>query len=138
MNVIRFFGPEARTPVPNPEVQNLYGVPIQLPAEFASRFTSEQMEERFRGLPFVLNQKTFILAHYFEENGLLHEHDALHPILFIVIGGSGFVRLGGEQGETFEVKAGMTVLWPPKVLHKAWTENTTMQTITIEYPPEEN
>ncbi|MBI1743366.1 hypothetical protein HYR54_09940 [Candidatus Acetothermia bacterium] len=70
---------------------------------------------------------------YFEAHGEIHEHDAFHPILFLVINGNGFVRVGGPQAEILKVSAGDAVLWPAKVLHKAWTNGEPMQAIAIEY-----
>ncbi len=66
----------------------------------------------------------------FEPGGEIWEHSALYPILFVVIAGEGFVRVGGEQAA---VRAGDAVLWPPNVLHKAWTTDRGMTALAFEY-----
>ena len=55
-----------------------------------------------------------------------------HPSLayFLVIEGGGFVRVGDEQAR---VAAGEAVVWPPNVVHSAWTELTPMRAIIVEF-----
>lgn len=69
-------------------------------------------------------------------HGEMDEHDAPEPILFVVIAGGGFVRVGGPEGETMAVRAGDAVLWPGRVLHRAWTEDESLQAIAIHYAPD--
>ncbi len=66
----------------------------------------------------------------FEAGGEIWEHSAPYPILFIVIQGEGFVRVGGEESP---VRAGDAVVWPPNVLHKAWTMDKGMIGLAFEY-----
>ena len=49
---------------------------------------------------------------------------------FLVIEGGGFVRVGDEQAR---VAAGEAVVWPPNVVHSAWTELTPMRAIIVEF-----
>jgi quercetin dioxygenase-like cupin family protein len=49
---------------------------------------------------------------------------------FVVIEGGGFVRVGDEQSR---VAAGEAVLWPPDLLHAAWTEQSQMRAIVVEF-----
>ena len=48
----------------------------------------------------------------------------------MVIEGGGFVRVGDEQSR---VAAGEAVLWPPGVLHAAWTDQSQMRAIVVEF-----
>lgn len=48
----------------------------------------------------------------------------------MVIEGGGFVRVGDERAR---VAAGEAVLWPPDVIHSAWTELTPMRAIVVEF-----
>jgi len=49
--------------------------------------------------------------------------------LFIVISGGGFVQVGDERAR---VNHGEAVLWPPGVLHGAYTDGTEMRVIIVE------
>jgi hypothetical protein len=49
---------------------------------------------------------------------------------FVVVEGGGFVRVGGE---TARISAGEAVVWPPDVIHAAWTELTPMRAIVVEF-----
>jgi quercetin dioxygenase-like cupin family protein len=48
----------------------------------------------------------------------------------LVIEGGGFVQVGSE---TARVAAGEAVVWPPNVVHAAWTELTPMRAIVVEF-----
>jgi quercetin dioxygenase-like cupin family protein len=48
----------------------------------------------------------------------------------VVIEGGGFVSVGDE---TVRVAAGEAVVWPPDVVHAAWTEATSMRAIVVEF-----
>jgi quercetin dioxygenase-like cupin family protein len=50
---------------------------------------------------------------------------------FVVIEGGGWV---GVDDERARVQAGDAVLWPPDVLHAAWTDGTQMRAIVVELP----
>ncbi len=49
---------------------------------------------------------------------------------FVVIEGGGFVQVGDERAR---VAAGEAVVWPPNVVHAAWTESTPMRAIVVEF-----
>jgi quercetin dioxygenase-like cupin family protein len=53
---------------------------------------------------------------------------------FIVIEGGGWVGVGDERAR---VQAGEAVVWPPDVLHAAWTDGAPMRAIVVEFaqPP---
>jgi hypothetical protein len=48
-----------------------------------------------------------------------------------VIEGGGWVGVGDERTR---VLAGETVVWPPNVVHAAWTDGTRMRAIVVELP----
>ena len=48
---------------------------------------------------------------------------------FVVIEGGGWVGVGDERTR---VLAGETVVWPPNVVHGAWTDGTQMRAIVVE------
>jgi quercetin dioxygenase-like cupin family protein len=50
---------------------------------------------------------------------------------FVVIEGGGWVGVGDERTR---VLAGETVVWPPNVVHAAWTDGTQMRAIVVELP----
>jgi len=52
---------------------------------------------------------------------------------FVVIEGGGFVQVGDEQTR---VAAGEAAVWPPNVVHAAWTELTPMRAIVVEFASE--
>lgn len=66
----------------------------------------------------------------------LRPHAAMTPhanpnlCYLVVIEGGGFVQVGEERAR---VAAGEAVLWPPNVIHAAWTELTPMRAIVVEF-----
>jgi quercetin dioxygenase-like cupin family protein len=86
----------------------------------------------------VLHNEGLIAALHFEVGGAIDEHDAPDDIIFLVISGSGWVRVGGPEALPVEVSVGDAVRWPSGVLHKAWTTDSPMTAIAVHYPmPEE-
>jgi quercetin dioxygenase-like cupin family protein len=77
-----------------------------------------------------------VVAMYFEPHASIDEHSAEVPILFLVIGRKGFVRIGGPNGEVQPISTGDAVLWPAKLKHTVWTEDEDLQAIVIDGPPE--
>ena len=53
-------------------------------------------------------------------------------LFFVVIEGGGWVGVGDERSR---VLAGEAVVWPPDVLHAAWTDGTQMRAIVVEFAP---
>jgi hypothetical protein len=49
--------------------------------------------------------------------------------LFVVISGAGWVQVGDERAR---VNHGEAVVWPPGVLHGAYTDGTEMRAIVVE------
>jgi quercetin dioxygenase-like cupin family protein len=72
----------------------------------------------------------------FERRGRIAPHANPNWSYFLVIEGGGWVGVGSERTR---VQAGEAVVWPPDVLHAAWTDGTPMRAIVVELvrPPEE-
>ena len=51
---------------------------------------------------------------------------------FLVIEGGGWVGVGEERTR---VTAGEAVVWPPDVIHAAWTDGSPMRAIVVEFSP---
>jgi quercetin dioxygenase-like cupin family protein len=132
---IRRFSSDLKTKIPGGH-NGLYGVPIEFDAASVPVERREEMAQRTNGLPLLLNRSMAVVAMYFEPHGVLDEHSADVPILFLVTRGRGFVRIGGSDGETCAVAAGDAVLWPVGLDHKVWTEDESLDAITIDGPPE--
>lgn len=131
---VRTFGPETKHPVPRPGCLGLSARVIQMPAaEVAGH--EEIVASRLGGIPILLDRPNTVVALSLSPQGEMDEHDAPEPILFLVIEGQGFVRVGGPEGETVSVRAGDAVLWPAHVLHRAWTEEQPLEAIAIHYGP---
>lgn len=129
----RSFGRERASAVPRPGCRGLFARVIQVPAAVVARVGEEELAHRLGGHPIVLDRPNSVVALYFERDGEMDEHDAPEPILFVVTGGRGFVRVGGAEGETVEVAAGDAILWPARTLHRAWTDGEEMRAIAVHY-----
>ncbi len=60
-------------------------------------------------------------------------HTNPNTTYFIVIEGGGYVIVGEERAR---IASGEAVIWPPNVLHGAWTETTPMRAIVVEFAGE--
>jgi quercetin dioxygenase-like cupin family protein len=132
---VRRFAPDRKTKVPGGH-PGLYAVPIHLDQAHLPTENLDELARRLNGLPIVLDRPLLVAVLYFEPHARMDEHSAEQPILFLVVGGGGFVRLGGPEGETRMMSAGDAVLWPAGVDHAVWTEDETLQAIVIEGPAE--
>ncbi len=135
---IRRFSPDLKTKVPGGQAGHpgLYGVPIHLDGAHLPTQDLDALAERLNGLPIILDRALLVTALYFEAHAQMDEHSAEQPILFLVIGGRGVVRIGGPEGEARMVTAGDAVLFPAGVDHGVWTEGEALQAIVIEGPAE--
>ena len=68
----------------------------------------------------------------FRPKAAMAPHSNPNLSYFVVFEGGGFVQVGDEQGR---VAAGEAVVWPPNVVHSAWTELTPMRAIVVEFAP---
>lgn len=136
MAEIRPFGTENSHPLTQADVRHVQVSTIQLPTASVVGMSREALAERFQGVPLLINQPIGVFALFFDPHGQIHEHAASYPIVFIVIGGEGYVRVGGQQAQAMKVHAGYAVLWPANILHQAWTTDQSMQAITVEYAAE--
>lgn len=134
MAEIRQFGTENSRPVERPGVRGVQATVIQLPAEVAALLPAGELAERYGGVPLVLDQPVGVFALFFDAQATLDEHQAEYPIVFVVIGGSGFVRVGGAPAPDEPVHAGYAVLWPANTPHVAWTAGQPMQALALEFP----
>jgi quercetin dioxygenase-like cupin family protein len=64
----------------------------------------------------------------FSPNATVDEHSAPFEVDVICISGEGFVSVG-EQSSPF--RAGQTIVWPPGINHRLWTESSEMETLMV-------
>lgn len=69
----------------------------------------------------------------FRPNAAMALHSNPNLTYFVVIEGGGFVQVGDERAR---VAAGEAVVWPPDVDHAAWTEQTPMRALVVEFAVE--
>jgi quercetin dioxygenase-like cupin family protein len=62
-------------------------------------------------------------------NAAIAPHTNSNLTYLLVIEGGGFVQVGEERTR---VAAGEAVVWPPNVVHAAWTDLTPMRAIVVE------
>jgi quercetin dioxygenase-like cupin family protein len=70
----------------------------------------------------------------FDRHARITPHANPNWTYFVVIEGGGWVGVGDERSR---VQAGEAVVWPPDVLHAAWTDGAPMRAIVVEFaePP---
>lgn len=132
---VRRFSSDLKTIIPGNH-PGLYGVPIHFDAAIVPEEQRENLARKVNGLPILTERPFLVVAMYFDPHGEMEEHSASVPILFLVTRGNGFVRIGGLDGETREVRAGDAVLWPAGLDHKVWTEDEPLEALVIDGPPE--
>jgi quercetin dioxygenase-like cupin family protein len=67
----------------------------------------------------------------FGRRASMEAHSNPNVSWFVVIEGGGWTRVGDEQAR---VASGDAVLWPPDVVHAAWTEHGPMRALVVELP----
>lgn len=127
---IRRFSPDLKVKIPGNH-PGLHGVMIQLNRAQLPAEQQEALARRFHGLPLLVEAGLQVEAMYFDPHASMEEHAADHPILFLVIGGRGHVRIGGSTGETRVVCTGDAVLWPSHIEHTVWTDEEELSAIVI-------
>jgi quercetin dioxygenase-like cupin family protein len=66
----------------------------------------------------------------FARGGRIEPHVNPNTTYFIVIEGGGWVEVGEES---LRVAAGEAVVWPPGILHGAWTTHSEMRVFIVEF-----
>ncbi len=129
---VRRFSPDLKVKIPDGH-PGLYGMLIGMNRAVmqAAHPDLEAFAARAHGLPFALETRVVVEAMYFEPQARLDEHSAPHDILFMVMQGSGVLRLGGAEGETRALAAGDAVIWPAGVDHMVWTDGEPLSAIVI-------
>jgi quercetin dioxygenase-like cupin family protein len=129
---VKRFSPDLKVKIPGGH-PGLYGILIAMNREImeANHPDLEAFAQRVHGLPFTLETSVMVEVMYFEPQARLDEHSAPHDILFIVIAGSGSLRLGGPSGEAHVVSAGDAVIWPAGIDHMVWTDGEPLSAIVI-------
>jgi quercetin dioxygenase-like cupin family protein len=71
----------------------------------------------------------------FGRQASIEPHSNPNTTWFVVIEGGGYVLVGEEQAR---VAAGEAVLWPAGIVHGAWTDQSPMRAIVVEFvePPD--
>ena len=75
------------------------------------------------------DERAIVTEMAFGPYAMVTPHDNPNTAVFIVISGGGFVQVGEERAR---VSHGEAVVWPPGVLHGAYTDGTEMRAIVIE------
>ena len=128
---VRRFSSDLKVKIPGGH-PGLYGAMIAMNREtLHARPDLEAFAAYVHGLPLELDAPVQVEAMYFEPQSRLDEHSAPLPILFIVVEGSGMVRIGGPHGEAQSVTAGDAVVWPAGVDHTVWTGDERLSVIVI-------
>ena len=66
----------------------------------------------------------------FARGAVIEPHSNPNTTYFIVIEGGGWVVVGDER---LRVAAGEAVVWPPGVVHGAWTDHSQMRAFVVEF-----
>jgi hypothetical protein len=95
---VRRFSADLKAPSPGGH-RGLWGVPIQFDRANLVTQDLDALARRVNGLPILLDRPTRVVAMYLDPHGAMAEHPAPVPVLFLVSGGRGFVRVGGPGGD---------------------------------------
>ena len=82
------------------------------------------------GQPIHSDARGSIAELAFRPHARIVLHSNPNLTYFVVVEGGGFVQVGEERAR---VAAGEAVVWPPNVIHAAWTESTPMRAIVVEF-----
>ena len=82
--------------------------------------------------PIHVDNRGLVAELALKPNAAIAPHSNPNLSYFLVIEGGGFVQVGDERAR---VAAGEAVVWPPNVVHAAWTELTPMRAIVVEFAP---
>ena len=82
------------------------------------------------GQPIHVDARGVIAEMALRPHAVVPPHTNPNLTYFVVVEGGGFVRVGDE---TSRISAGEAVVWPPDIVHAAWTELTPMRAIVVEF-----
>ncbi len=83
--------------------------------------------------PLHVDERGVIAELALKPNAAIPAHTNSNLAYLLIIEGGGFVQVGDERAR---VAAGDAVVWPPNVVHAAWTELTPMRAIVVEFAAE--
>lgn len=83
--------------------------------------------------PLHVDERGVIAELALKPNAAIPAHTNSNLAYFLIIEGGGFVQVGDERAR---VAAGDAVVWPPNVVHAAWTELTPIRAIVVEFAAE--
>ncbi|HVA87315.1 MAG TPA: cupin domain-containing protein [Candidatus Saccharimonadales bacterium] len=84
-----------------------------------------------QGQVIASDQQGVIAELAFGRHAAIAPHSNPNASWFVVIEGGGFVQVGEEQAR---VAAGESIFWPPGVAHGAWTDQSQMRALVVEFP----
>jgi quercetin dioxygenase-like cupin family protein len=82
------------------------------------------------GLPIHSDERGVIAELALARGARIEPHSNPNLTWFLVVEGGGWVQVGEA---TARVAAGDAVLWPPDVVHGAWTEHGELRAFVVEY-----
>jgi quercetin dioxygenase-like cupin family protein len=80
--------------------------------------------------PLHVDERGVITELALKPNAAIAPHANSNLTYLLVIEGGGFVQVGDERTR---VAAGEAIVWPPDVVHAAWTDLTPMRAIVVEF-----
>jgi len=109
---VRKFDGSASDPVTRLGTKRVRATVVQLPGAVAGQIGAEGLGDRFHGPPVLVDRPTGVVALHFGQNAEIDEHTADEPILFLVVSGNGFVRIGPAQAPQPRSQDGATAVCP--------------------------
>jgi quercetin dioxygenase-like cupin family protein len=86
--------------------------------------------ERLTGQVVHSDGRGIVAELAFSRGGRIEPHSNPNTTYFIVIEGGGWTQVGEER---IRVAAGEAVVWPPDVIHGAWTDYSHMRAFVVEF-----
>jgi quercetin dioxygenase-like cupin family protein len=83
------------------------------------------------GRVIVRDDSLLLAVLRFAADGTIHEHAGESDTFVACLEGSGYTSVGEDVAQ---ISAGERVTWPPGVMHRLWTEGSTMTTLMVERP----
>jgi quercetin dioxygenase-like cupin family protein len=86
--------------------------------------------ERIAGQVIHSDARGIVAELAFAVGGRIEPHANPNTTYFIVIEGGGWTAVGDER---IRIAAGEAVVWPPEVIHAAWTDFSHMRALVVEF-----